>query len=212
VILINLLPHREAARKKRQDVFNISLGASALAGGVIAGIIYLWLQGAIASQERLNTVLAQEIQKLDSQIKDIAALEAEIAALRARQQAVENLQADRNMPVYLLGELTRQFPEGVYLVSMRQDNQLVTLQGTAQSQERVSELLRNLAYQSPWFTKPELVEIVAATVNLTGKEQRKVFNFTMRVRLVRASEVQKAAGPAVPASAPTAAANVPAKQ
>jgi type IV pilus assembly protein PilN len=212
VILINLLPHREAARKKRQDVFNISLGASALAGGVIAGIIYLWLQGAIASQERLNTVLAQEIQKLDSQIKDIAALEAEIAALRARQQAVENLQADRNMPVYLLGELTRQFPEGVYLVSMRQDNQLVTLQGTAQSQERVSELLRNLAYQSPWFTKPELVEIVAATVNLTGKEQRKVFNFTMRVRLVRASEVQKAAGPAVPASAPAAAANVPAKQ
>lgn len=212
MILINLLPHREAARKKRQDVFNISLGASALAGGVIAGIIYLWLQGATASQERLNTVLAQEIQKLDSQIKDIAALEAEIAALRARQQAVENLQADRNMPVYLLGELTRQFPEGVYLVSMRQDNQLVTLQGTAQSQERVSELLRNLAYQSPWFTKPELVEIVAATVNLTGKEQRKVFNFTMRVRLVRASEVQKAAGPAVPASAPAAAANVPAKQ
>lgn len=194
MILINLLPHREAARKKRQDLFNVTLGASALAGGLISGVIFLWLQGQISSQEGLNTILTQEIQKLDNQIKDIAALEAEIAALRARQQAVENLQADRNMPVQLLGELTRQFPEGVYITSMRQDNQLISLQGTAQSQERVSELLRNLAYHSPWFTKPELIEIVAANVAL-GKEQRRVANFTVRVRMLRASEVQK---PAVP--------------
>jgi len=208
VILINLLPHREAARKKRQDVFNVSLGASALAGGLIAGIVFLWLQGQISSQEGLNTVLTQEIQKLDSQIKDIAALEAEIAALRARQQAVENLQADRNMPVHLLTELTRQFPEGVYITSMRQDNQLITLQGTAQSNERVSELLRNLAYHSPWFTKPELVEIVAANVAI-GKDQRRVANFTVRVRMLRASEVQK---PAPAASAPVAAAAAAASQ
>jgi len=219
VILINLLPHREAARKKRQDVFNVSLAVSALAGGVIAGVIYLWIQGQISSQEDLNTVLAHEIQKLDAQIKDISALEAEIAALRARQQAVENLQADRNMPVHLLSELTRQFPEGVYLVNMRQDNQLVTLQGIAQSQERVSELLRNLAYHSPWFTKPELVEIVASNVTVFGKEQRRVFNFTMRVRMLRASEAQKAVAPAgaasapvPPASAPLAAASMPARQ
>lgn len=209
MILINLLPHREAARKKRQDVFNVSLAVSALAGGLIAGIIYLWIQGQISSQEGLNTVLTHEIQKLDAQIKDISALEAEIAALRARQQAVENLQADRNMPVHLLSELTRQFPEGVYLVNMKQDNQLVTLQGIAQSQERVSELLRNLAYQSPWFTKPELVEIVASSATVFGKEQRRVFNFTMRVRMLRASEAQKAAGPAGAASAPIPAASAP---
>ncbi len=206
MILINLLPHREAARKKRQDVFNVSLGASALAGGLIAGIVFLWLQGQISSQEGLNTVLTQEIQKLDNQIKDIAALEAEIAALRARQQAVENLQADRNMPVHLLTELTRQFPEGVYITTMRQDNQLITLQGTAQSNERVSELLRNLAYQSPWFTKPELVEIVAGNVAI-GKDQRRVANFTVRVRMLRASEVQRP--PAPVASAPVAAASQP---
>lgn len=209
MILINLLPHREAARKKRQDVFNVSLAVSALAGGLIAGIIYLWIQGQISSQEGLNTVLTHEIQKLDAQIKDISALEAEIAALRARQQAVENLQADRNMPVHLLSELTRQFPEGVYLVNMKQDNQLVTLQGIAQSQERVSELLRNLAYQSPWFTKPELVEIVASSAAVFGKEQRRVFNFTMRVRMLRASEAQKAAVPAGAASAPIPAASAP---
>ncbi len=213
MILINLLPHREAARKKRQDVFNVSLFASALAGGLIAVIVYLWLQSQISSQEGLNTLLTQEIQKLDNQIKDIAALEAEIAALRARQQAVENLQADRNMPVHLLTELTRQFPEGVYITSMRQDNQLISLQGTAQSNERVSELLRNLAYQSPWLTKPELIEIVAATVPI-GKEQRRVANFTVRVRMLRASEVQKpavAAGPQAAGSAPVAAAPPPAK-
>ncbi len=215
MILINLLPHREAARKKRQDVFNVSLGASALTGGLLAGIIFLWLQGQISSQDGLNTLLGQEIRKLDDQIKDIAALEAEIAALRARQQAVENLQADRNMPVQLLTELTRQFPEGVYITSMRQDNQLITLQGTAQSNERVSELLRNLAYHSPWFSKPELVEIVAANVAL-GKDQRRVANFTMRVRMLRASEVQKpvpaASAPQADSTAPTtAAAPQPAK-
>lgn len=205
MILINLLPHREAARKKRQDIFNASLGASALAGGLIAGVVFLWLQGQISSQEGLNNLLTQEIQKLDAQIKDIAALEAEIAALRARQQAVENLQADRNMPVHLLSELTRQFPEGVFITSMRQDNQLISLQGTAQSQERVSELLRNLAYNSPWFTKPELIEIVAANLAL-GKEQRRVANFTVRVRMLRASEVQKPAAStaAVPAPAVSA--------
>ncbi len=207
MILINLLPHREAARKKRQDFFNVSLGASALAGGLIAGAVFLLLQAQISSQQSLNALLTQEIQKLDNQIKDIAALEAEIAALRARQQAVENLQADRNMPIQLLSELTRQIPEGVFVTSLRQDNQLIFIQGTAQSQERVSELLRNLAYESPWFNKPELVEIVAANLSF-GKQQRRVANFTMRVRMLRASEVQqRPSGAVAPAeqAAPAAA-------
>lgn len=200
MILINLLPHREAARKKRQDLFNISLGASALVGGLLAGVIFLWLQGQISSQQYLNTILTDENARLDKQIKDIAALEAEIAALRARQQAVENLQADRNMPVHLLTELTSQFPEGVYITNMKQDNELLTLQGTAQSNDRVSELLRNLAYHSPWLTKPELIVIEAGSVSV-GKDKRRVANFTVRVRMLRASEAQKAAAAAA-ASAP----------
>jgi type IV pilus assembly protein PilN len=106
-------------------------------------------------------LLRPEIKKLEGQIKDIATLQEEIAALRARQQAVEDLQADRNLPVHLLNELVRQLPDGVYLTSMKQDNQTVTLTGVAQSNERVSELLRNLGNNSPWLTKPELVEIVA---------------------------------------------------
>lgn len=202
MILINLLPHREAARKLRKDVFNVSLGLAALAGGVLAGIIFLAFQSQISDQQGRNQLLQTEIKRFDAQIKDIAGLESEITALRARQQAVEDLQADRNLPVHLLTELVKQLPDGVYIVSMRQDNQTVTLQGVAQSNERVSELLRNLGNNTPWFSKPELVEIVAGTVTLAPREQRRVANFTIRVRLMRASEAEKsrvAAGTANPA-------------
>lgn len=200
MILINLLPHREAARKLRKDIFNISLGVSSLVGGLLAGIIFLWFQAQILGQQEKNQLLQKEIKRFDEQIKDIAGLEAEITALRARQQAVEDLQADRNLPVHLLTELVKQLPDGVYIVSMRQENQNVTLQGVAQSNERVSELLRNLGNKTPWFSKPELVEIVAGSVALTPREQRRVANFTIRVRLTRASEA--AAAPALAASTP----------
>ena len=191
MILINLLPHREAARKQRRDKFNISLGLAALLGGMIAGSIFLWFEAAIASQESNNFFLQSEIKKLESQIKDIATLETEIAALRARQQAVEDLQSDRNLPVHLLAELVKQLPDGVYLNKMTQVDQAVTLNGIAQSNERVSELLRNLANNTPWFSKPELVEIVSGTVAISQKEQKRVFNFSIKVRLVRASEAEK---------------------
>lgn len=191
MILINLLPHRETARKLRRDVLNVSLGVSALAGGLFAGIIFLWFGAQISEQQGKNQLLQTEIKRFDNQIKDIAGLEAEIAALRARQQAVEDLQADRNLPVHLLTELVKQLPDGVYIASLRQENQNVTLQGVAQSNERVSELLRNLGNNSSWFARPELVEIVAGSVTLTPREQRRVANFTIRVRLIRASEVAK---------------------
>lgn len=218
MILINLLPHREAARKLRRDIFNISLGASALAGGLLAGIIFLWYQAQISGQQGKNQLLQTEIKRFDDQIKDIAGLEAEIAALRARQQAVEDLQADRNLPVHLLTELVKQLPDGVYISSMRQENQSVTLQGVAQSNERVSELLRNLGNNTPWFSKPELVEIVAGSVALTPREQRRVSNFTIRVRLTRANEAEKmraaasAAASVSTAAAPVLAASTPVKK
>ena len=193
MILINLLPHREAARKRRRDVFNISLGTAAVIGGLIAGAIFIWYQTQISSQQGKNLMLTNEIKKLEVQIKDIASLEAEIAGLRARQQAVEDLQADRNIPVHLLTELVKQLPDGVYISSMKQESQSVTLTGVAQSNERVSELLRNLANNTPWFSKPELIEIVAGSVALSPREQKRVSNFTIRVRLMRASEAEKAA-------------------
>ena len=123
---------------------------------------------------------------LDAEIKDIAGLQAEIASLRARQTAVENLQADRNMPVHLVSEVVSRLPEGIYLRSLKQENQNVLLTGVAQSQERVSELLRNLSDQPDyWLGSPELVEIVAANANVSAREQRRVSNFTVRVVLKR---------------------------
>lgn len=203
MILINLLPHREAARKRRREAFHGALGASAVLGALIGGGIYLWYQAQISEQQGKNLYLQSEIRTLENQIKEIATLEAEIAALRARQKAVEDLQADRNLPVHLLNELVKQLPDGVYITSLRQQDQNVTIQGVAQSNERVSELLRNMANNTPWLSRPELVEIVAGNVALTPRDTRRVSNFNMRVSLVRSAEAQKALGAA---SAPGAGA------
>ncbi len=202
MILINLLPHREIARKKRKDAFNVGLGLSALAGGLLAGLVFVWYQAQILEQQNRNNFLQVEIKKFDEQIKDIAGLESQIAALVARQQAVEDLQADRNMPVHLLNEVVKHLPEGVYVNSLKQEAQSVVMQGVAQSNERVSELLRNLANKSSWFTRPELIEIVTSSIALTPKDTRRVSNFNIRVKLVRTSELAKAKAASAP-SAPS---------
>ncbi|MFC6282625.1 MULTISPECIES: PilN domain-containing protein [Polaromonas] len=203
MILVNLLPHREAARKRKRELFFTTLGVAALVGGLICGAVYSWYQAQISSQNDRNTVLKSEITKLEGQIKDIAGLQQEIAALRARQNAVEDLQGNRNLPVYLLTELVKQLPDGVYINSMKQDNQVVLLTGVAQSNERVSELLRNLGNNSPWLTRPELIEITAANVALSARDQRRVSNFSMRVVLKRASDQPKSPASAASGSGST---------
>jgi len=192
VILINLLPHREAARKRRKEAFQATMFASFLVGLAIAGGIYWWYQMMITAQQDRNTFLQSEIKVLEGQIKEIATIEDEIAALRARQKAVEDLQSDRNLPVHLLNELVRQIPEGVYVTNIKQTEQVISMQGSAQSNERVSEMLRNLTDNTPWLSKPELVEIIASNIALTSRDQRRVFAFNLRFRLMRTGEVQKA--------------------
>ena len=196
MILVNLLPHREAARKRKRELFFTALGVAALIGGLAGGAVYSWYQTQISGQQNKNLILKSEITKLDNQIKDIAGLQQEIAALRARQTAVEDLQGNRNMPVYLLDELVRKLPDGVYITSMKQENQVVLITGVAQSNERVSELLRNLGSNSPWLTRPELIEITASTVALSARDQRRVSNFSMRIGLKRATDQVKAAASA----------------
>ena len=206
MILINLLPHREASRKRRRETFYAALGLSAVLGALIAGAAFLWFEAQISSQQSKNGLLKTEITKLEAEIKEISTLQAEIAALRARQQAVEDLQGDRNLPVHLLNELVRQLPDGVYLTSMKQENQTVMLQGMAQSNERVSELLRNLGNSSPWLVKPQLIEITSGTVNLSARDQRRVANFKMSIGLRRPTDAQKpAADAAGSATAPAKA-------
>lgn len=191
MILINLLPHREEARKRRKEAFQATMFASLLLGLAIAGVIYWWFQIMITDQQNKNAFLQQEIKVLEGQIKEIASIEDEIASLRARQKAVEDLQSDRNLPVHLLTELVKQLPDGVYVTAIRQAGQTITMQGMAQSNERVSELLRNLASNTPWLAKPELVEITASTVALSQRDQRRVSSFNLRFQLVRASDAQK---------------------
>jgi len=200
VILINLLPHREAARKRRREVFFVTLGLAALAGAMICSVMYSWYLSQIESQRARNTFLQSSITRLDEQIKDIATLQTEINSLKARQTAVEDLQGNRNLPVYLLSELVRQLPDGVYVNSLKQENQTVLLTGIAQSNERVSELLRNVSNNSAWLSKPELVEITAGTVSLSPRDQRRVSNFSMRMEIKRASD-QKEAASSAPAAA-----------
>lgn len=192
MILINLLPHREAARKRRRESFQATMVASAIVGLLIAGLIYWVLQTLIADQQAKNGVLTAEIQVLEGQIKEIANIEEEIAALRARQKAVEDLQADRNLPVHLLTELVKQLPDGVYVTSLKQTNQSIEIRGVAQSNERISEMLRNLSNNTPWLSKPELVEIVASNVALSARDTRRVASFNLRFQLVRSSEARKA--------------------
>ncbi len=209
MILINLLPHREEKRRQRKQAFFAALGAAAVLGLVIVGGWYSVLQQMKAAQASRNDMLRAEIKKLDNQIKDIAQLRTEIEALKARQKAVEDLQTDRNTPVQLLDELTRQAPEGIYLTSIKQAGNLVTVTGVAQTNERVSEFLRNTLYNSPWLEKPELVEIKAATVQGTSRERaaaasadaRRLFDFTLRLSIKRPT----------PAAADGAASGVPAK-
>lgn len=191
MILINLLPHREVARKRRREAFQATMFASFLVGLLIAGLIYWWFQMMIEQQQARNSFLQSEITILENQIKEIAGIEEEIASLRARQKAVEDLQADRNLPVHLLSELVKQLPDGVYVTALKQTNQQIALQGMAQSNERVSELLRNLSNNTPWLSKPELVEITATKVALTPRDERRVSAFNLHFTLKRSSDAKK---------------------
>ena len=206
MILVNLLPHREEKRNQRKRAFFVGIAAAALGGLLVVGLWYSILQQMTSAQQSRNDFLKAEIARLDAQIRDIANLQAEIAALKARKEAVENLQTERNLPVYLMDELVRQTPEGVYLTAIRQTDKVIAITGVAQTNERVSEMLRNTAYNSAWLERPELVEIAAVTLAGPNKEQRRLFNFSMRVTLKRPQAQAPAGAASAPAGASSAAA------
>lgn len=192
MVKINLLPHREEKRKQRGKAFYALL----ILGGIVGALVVIigggLLEGLIARQEQRNNVLRQENKRLDEEIKKVATLKQEIESLRARQQAVEDLQADRNQPVYLMDELVLQTPEGIFLTSIVQNGQRVVLVGYAQSNERVSEYLRNLGNSSPWLERPDLIEIKASTFG-AGRDMKNVFAFTINVGIKRPRDKEAAA-------------------
>jgi type IV pilus assembly protein PilN len=217
VILINLLPHREARRQQRKQAFLAGTGFAVLFGAAIVAVWYTVISTMISNQQSRNAFLQSEIKRLDAQIADVANLRNEIDALKARQKAVEDLQADRNMPVYLLNDLVKQVPEGVYLTSIHQNGQQVALTGLAQTNERISEFLRNAGNDTDgWLEKPVLGSIHAVTVTPAGsREQRRMFDFALGVTLKRPpppGEAASAAAAGQPgASAPKASASAAVK-
>jgi len=199
VILINLLPYREERRKRRKAAFFAGLGLAGLIGAGIVVAAYLMLEFLTAEQQSHNQYIKNEITRLEAQIKDIADLKAEIESLKARQRAVEDLQTDRNTPVQLLNDVARLAPEGIYLTAIRQDAKVVTISGIAQTNERVSEFLRNVSRSSEWLEKPDLIEVKLAAVTTNTRDQRRLLDFSMKVSIK--TPVREAA-PGAPASAP----------
>jgi type IV pilus assembly protein PilN len=206
MIRINLLPHREEKRKQKKAAFFALLTLGGIVGVAIVLAVGGYNARAISIQNQRNGELKTAITGLDKKIAEIATLKQEIEALKARQQAVEDLQGDRNQPVYLMDELVKQTPAGVYLKAFKQDGQKVTVQGYAQSQERVSELLRNLAGVSPWLEKPDLIEVRSTGLG-QGKTAKKVveFNLVVNIKRPRDKDKDKDGKPLKQAAAPGAA-------
>ena len=180
MIRINLLPHREEARKARRQQFFVLAGLVSVLGILIVFTVYTIIAGYINVENGENEYLKSEIAVLDKQIGDIRRLKEQTQALLSRKQVIENLQRDRGETVYLLSEMVKQVPEGVYLKSLKQDGLRVDLTGYAQSNARVSALMRNLD-ASPWLENPQLVEVRAGVLN-----GRRINEFSMNVTLTRA--------------------------
>jgi type IV pilus assembly protein PilN len=208
MIRINLLPHREAKRKLKKTAFVALLALGAILGVAVVLVVGGYNASRISIQNERNLVLKNANAELDKKIAAIATLKQEIEALKARQQAVEDLQGDRNQPVYLLDELVKQAPSGVYLKGFKQEGQRVTLSGVAQSQERVAELLRNLAGASPWLERPDLTEVRAVPL-AQSKTGKKVVEFTLTVGIKRPRDKDNVKGGAKPGDTVHAAANAP---
>ena len=192
VARVNLLPHRAERRKRAKQHFFVVSGGTAIIGVLIVGLMHSYYAERISMQEGRNAFLKSEMAKLDKEIAEINKLRDEIQALLARKQVIETLQAERSQTVHLLDELVKQMPEGVFLKSVRQAGPRVQVIGYAQSNARVSTLMRNIE-SSRWLSTPELIEVRAAPF-----EKRKVSEFTMFMSLKR----EAAPEPAKPAAAP----------
>lgn len=196
MIRINLLPHREIRRKLQQKQFFIMLGGIVGLGAAIWFVTHSYLSGQLEEQNGRNAYLESEITKLDKQIEEIKKVQEQTTALLNRKKIVESLQANRAETVYLLDQLVRQLPDGVYLKSVQQKGDRVTVNGFAQSNARVSTFMRNLE-SSPYLEKPSLIEIKA----ITDKNSR-MSEFNLSVSLTRGKE--EPAGKKAAAAIPTA--------
>lgn len=175
---INLLPWRAERRKQRQKEFVTMLGLSAAAGLLISFLIVMYYNGQIEGQQDRNQYLRDQITEVDAQIKEIETLDKKKANLLARKQVIEELQASRSQMVHLFDQLVRTIPEGVRLNSIKQAGQMLTLEGSAQSNARVSSYMRNLE-ESGWMANPDL-----SIIETKGEDKGLPNAFSLRVQMV----------------------------
>lgn len=187
-IRINLLPHRQQKRAQQQRLMVLMAVAVAAAGALTVFVGHMAIEDAKRIQNQRNELLRQETAMLDKQIAEIKALKDKTKSLLDRKAVVESLQTNRSEAVHLFDQLARQIPEGVYLKSLKQAGETLTLQGFAQSSARVSSFMRNLD-TSPLFESPNLVEVRSA---LVGK--LRASEFTLTVRLTKQEDKQQEGG------------------
>jgi len=204
MIRINLLPHRAEARKRREQQFAVLAGLAAVVGLAVAAGVWFFLDDQVDQQHRNVAYMKGEIDKLDKQIEEIKKIREETASLLAKKQVVEALQSNRSEPVQLLDQLLRQLPEGVYLKGVKQTGAKVNITGYAQSNARVSTLMRNLG-ASPYLENPELVEIKAVPSPVTPGARINEFSMNISIKRAGVEDAKVAAGgraaPAKPAGA-----------
>jgi len=192
MIRVNLLPHREEKRKRRQQQFLGITIFSVILGLVIAGAVWFVLDQQVEQQRANVAYMKTEIGKLDTQIEEIRKIREETASLLAKKQVVEGLQSNRSEPVQLLDQLLRQLPEGIYLKQIKQVGVKVNVMGYAQSNARVSTLMRNLG-ASPYLENPELVEIKAVLLDNNPNKRVNEFSMNISVKRAKAEEGKSAA-------------------
>ena len=186
MIRINLLPHRAEKRRARQVQF-AALGVISVAlGALLVGFVHVAITTQISYQERRNGYLKQEIAVLDKQIDEIRKLREQTQSLLVRKDAVEKLQSDRSDVVHLLDQMLRILPDGVYLKTLKQTGNKINLAGYAQSNARISTLMRAVE-DSPWLDSPALVEIRASSAG-----GARVSEFTLTFNLTKAKEMEAA--------------------
>ncbi|HEX9392816.1 MAG TPA: PilN domain-containing protein [Usitatibacteraceae bacterium] len=197
MIRINLLPHREEKRKARQKQFATLAAFAGMVALTIAGLLWFFFDSQVENQKGRNNYLNTEIAKLDKEIEEIRKIREETASLLAKKQVVEGLQSNRSDPVYLLDQLLRQLPEGLYLKSIKQTGVKVNVTGYAQSNARVAAFMRNIE-ASPYLENPNLIEIKAVMVN---SQRANEFSMDFALKRPKADDGKSGARKADPAKA-----------
>jgi type IV pilus assembly protein PilN len=188
MIRVNLLPHRAEKRKARQLQFIVLSGLSLVLGAAAVGLVHVAISTQTSHQERRNQYLTQEIAILDKQINEIKKLREQTQSLLARKTVVENLQSTRSDVVHLLDQMLRILPDGVYLKSIKQNGNKIDIIGYAQSNARVSTLMRSVE-DSPWLDSPTLIQIQASTAGGT-----RISEFSLTFNLTKQAAPSEAKG------------------